>query len=133
MTHDTWRQATTQGAPPDSSSDRLSGPRCGFASMTFGYRDGRTRVTARLEDRMAKLRINITMSLDGYVAGPEQSRENPLGVGGEGLHEWAFATRTFRAVHGMEGGQTGLDDDRAASSIANVGAEIMGRNMFGPI
>ena len=50
---------------------------------------------------MSKLRLNITMSLDGYVAGPNQSVENPLGEGGEQLHEWAFATRTFRAIHGM--------------------------------
>lgn len=82
---------------------------------------------------MAKLRFNITMSLDGYVAGPGQSLENPLGEGGHGLHAWAFATRSFRAAHGMDGGETGLDDDRAASWNANIGATIMGRNMFGPI
>jgi dihydrofolate reductase len=73
------------------------------------------------------------MSLDGYVAGPGQNLENPLGEGGLELHEWAFATRSFRAAHGMEGGETGLDDDHAASSIANIGATIMGRNMFGPV
>jgi dihydrofolate reductase len=82
---------------------------------------------------MAKLRFNITMSLDGYVAGPGQSLENPLGEGGHGLHDWAFATRTFRAAHRMEGGETGLDDDHAASWNANIGATIMGRNMFGPV
>ncbi len=82
---------------------------------------------------MAKLRFHITMSLDGYVAGPDQSIENPLGVGGRGLHDWAFATRTFRAMHGMEGGETGLDDDHAAAQVANVGAIIMGRHMFGPV
>jgi dihydrofolate reductase len=82
---------------------------------------------------MAKLRLSITMSLDGYVAGPRQTLENPLGEGGMGLHEWAFATRTFRAAHGMEGGETGLDDDVAAAGIGNVGATIMGRNMFGPV
>ncbi len=82
---------------------------------------------------MAKLRFNITMSLDGYVAGPDQSLEHPLGVGGEALHEWALATRSFRATHGMEGGATGLDDDQVASWKANIGATLMGRNMFGPV
>jgi dihydrofolate reductase len=82
---------------------------------------------------MSKLRCSITMSLDGYVAGPAQSLENPLGEGGRALHDWAFATRSFRAAHGMEGGETGLDDDHAASWNANIGATIMGRNMFGPV
>jgi dihydrofolate reductase len=82
---------------------------------------------------MPKLRFQMTMSLDGYVAGPHQSLENPLGEGGLGLHEWAVVTRSFRATHGMEGGETGLDDDRIASWNANVGATIMGRNMFGPV
>ena len=80
---------------------------------------------------MSKLRLNITMSLDGYVAGPNQSVENPLGEGGEQLHEWAFATRTFRAIHGMEGGATGTDDEIAKEYFHNVGATIMGRHMFG--
>ncbi len=82
---------------------------------------------------MAKLRLNLTMSLDGYVAGPRQSLQNPLGEGGLELHRWAFATRAFRAMHGMEGGEAGLDDDIAAASFANIGATIMGRNMFGPV
>jgi dihydrofolate reductase len=82
---------------------------------------------------MAKLRFNVTMSLDGYVAGPNQSHDNPLGEGGFGLHEWAFATRSFRATHGMDGGETGLDDDHAGRWNTNVGATIMGRNMFGPV
>ncbi len=82
---------------------------------------------------MAKLRLNLTMSLDGYVAGPRQSLQNPLGEGGVELHRWAFATRAWRAMHGMEGGEAGLDDDIAAGSFANVGATIMGRNMFGPV
>ena len=80
---------------------------------------------------MAILRLNITMSLDGYVAGRNQSVTHPLGEGGEQLHEWAFATRTFRAVHGIEGGATGPDDDIAAQYFQNVGATIMGRHMFG--
>jgi dihydrofolate reductase len=80
-----------------------------------------------------KLRFQMTMSLDGYVAGPHQSLDNPLGEGGLELHEWAVAKRSFRATHGMEGGETGLDDDRAATWNVNVGATIMGRNMFGPV
>jgi len=80
---------------------------------------------------MGRLRLNITMSLDGYVAGPNQSVENPLGERGERLHEWAFALRTFRAMHGMEGGATGPDDEVIAEMFAGVGAHVMGRNMFG--
>ncbi len=82
---------------------------------------------------MGKLKLNITMSLDGYVAGPRQSLENPLGEGGEALHDWLVATRSWRATHGMDGGETGLDDHHAAAWNANVGAHIMGRNMFGPV
>jgi dihydrofolate reductase len=80
-----------------------------------------------------QLKFTISMSLDGYVAGPNQSLENPLGEGGMALHEWAFATRTFGEMQGREGGQTGLDDDQARLWNENVGAVIMGRNMFGPI
>ena len=67
------------------------------------------------------------------MAGPRQSLENPLGEGGVDLHEWAFATRSFRSAHGMEGGETGLDDDVALTWSTNIGATIMGRNMFGPV
>jgi dihydrofolate reductase len=80
---------------------------------------------------MARLRLNITMSLDGYVAGPDQSVENPLGVDGERLHEWAFELRTFHEIHGREGGTTGPDDQVLAEMVSNVGAYIMGRHMFG--
>ena len=83
---------------------------------------------------VAKLRVNITISLDGYVAGPEQSLEDPLGKGGEALHTWMVVTRSFREQHASgEGGTTGLDDERAAAWNDNVGAGIMGRNMFGPV
>jgi len=83
---------------------------------------------------MPKLRVhNLTISLDGYAAGPNQSLDNPLGVGGPGLHEWAFATRTGRQMHGMDGGDEGLDDDLVAQGDVGIGATIMGRNMFGPI
>jgi dihydrofolate reductase len=82
-----------------------------------------------------RLRVHaFTISLDGYATGPDQSLENPLGIGGGDLHAWALATRTFRAMFGMEGGEQGsLDDDFAAASVAGVGATIMGRNMFGPV
>jgi dihydrofolate reductase len=83
---------------------------------------------------MPKLRVhNFTISLDGYGAGPDQSRQNPLGVGGEALHEWFLPTRTFRQMHGNDGGTTGVDDDFAARCVANIGAGILGRNMFGPV
>jgi dihydrofolate reductase len=83
---------------------------------------------------MPKLRVhNLAISLDGYAAGPNQSLENPLGVAGSGLHEWAFATRTGRQMHGMDGGDEGLDDDFIAQGNEGIGATIMGRNMFGPI
>lgn len=82
---------------------------------------------------MAKLRVhNLAVSLDGYAAGPDQSLDNPLGVGGPRLHEWAIATRTWRQLHGMEGGDAGVDDDFIARGDEQVGATIMGRNMFGP-
>jgi dihydrofolate reductase len=83
---------------------------------------------------MAKLRVHgFSLSLDGYGAGPNQDIDNPLGVGGPALHEWAFATRTFRQMFGTEGGSTGTDDEFAARGFANVGAWILGRNMFGPV
>ena len=83
---------------------------------------------------MSKLRVNgFSVSFDGYGAGPDQSLENPLGVGGKALHEWAFATRTFRKMFGQEGGSTDIDDRFAARGFENVGAWILGRNMFGPV
>jgi dihydrofolate reductase len=83
---------------------------------------------------MPKLRVhNFAVSLDGYAAGPHQNLDNPLGEGGPKLHEWAFETRTYRQMHGQDGGDEGLDDRFAAEGDVNVGATIMGRNMFGPI
>ncbi len=75
----------------------------------------------------------LGVSIDGFAAGPNQSLENPLGVGGLRLHDWMFPTRAFQRVHGKEGGTTGIDDDFAARSFENVGAWIIGRNMFGPV
>jgi dihydrofolate reductase len=83
---------------------------------------------------MPKVRVcSFSISLDGYGAGPDQDRDNPLGRGGIALHEWALATRTFRRVHGQDGGSTGVDDEFAARGFHNVGAWILGRNMFGPV
>jgi dihydrofolate reductase len=83
---------------------------------------------------MTILRVSsFSISVDGYGAGPDQSLENPLGVGGVALHGWAFATRTFRKMFGQDGGTTDIDDEFAVRGFANVGAWILGRNMFGPI
>jgi len=77
---------------------------------------------------------SFTISLDGYGAGPNQDIDNPLGVGGRDLHQWALPTRTFqRALFGAEGGTTGIDEEFATRGFKNVGAWILGRNMFGPI
>src|SRR3954465_408957 len=85
---------------------------------------------------MPKLRVhNIAVSLDGYMAGPNQSVELGLGVGGERLHEWVFATRFGKEMFGGDGadGETGIDEDFLRRGDENIGAHIMGRNMFGPI
>jgi len=83
---------------------------------------------------MSKLRVcSFSISVDGYGAGPSQDLANPLGVGGTTLHEWFFATRTFHRMVGRAGGTTGVDDDFAARGFENIGAWIIGRNMFGPV
>ncbi len=83
---------------------------------------------------MPKLRVhNVAISLDGYMAGPDQDMDNPLGVGGPRLHEWVFVTRTGRQMFGLEGGDEGVDDEFMARAGRGIGATIMGRNMFGPI
>jgi dihydrofolate reductase len=83
---------------------------------------------------MTKLRVAcFSVSVDGYGAGPHQDIDNPLGVGGMAVFSWFFPTQTFRRMTGSEGGTTGIDDDFAARGIANIGAWILGRNMFGPI
>jgi dihydrofolate reductase len=80
---------------------------------------------------MSKLRLTISMSLDGFVAGPDQSVKNPLGIGGTRLHEWAFRLAAFQALHGMEGGEVNESTPVVEESLANIGATVMGRNMFG--
>jgi dihydrofolate reductase len=83
---------------------------------------------------MSRLNVrSFSISIDGYGAGPRQSLDHPLGEGGMRLHEWLFATRTFRQMLGKDGGATGPDDDFAARGFENVGAWIIGRNMFGPV
>lgn len=83
---------------------------------------------------MAKLRVcSFGVSIDGYGAGVDQDLEHPLGVGGKVLHNWVFPTRTFQEMVGGEGGTTGIDDEFARASFENIGAWILGRNMFGPI
>ena len=83
---------------------------------------------------MSKLRVHaFSVSLDGYGAGPSQDLGNPLGVGGLALHEWLFQTRSFQTMIGRDGGATGLDDDFVARGFHNIGACILGRNMFGPV
>jgi len=80
---------------------------------------------------MSRLRFTISMSIDGFVAGPDQSLKDPLGVGGEGLHEWIVSLEAWRAQHGREGGEVNESTAVVAESVANIGATIMGRNMFG--
>jgi dihydrofolate reductase len=83
---------------------------------------------------MARLRVhNFSISVDGYGAGPQQSLENPIGVGGRRLHDWLFVTRTFGEIFGTGGSDVGLDDGYARQGETGIGATIMGRNMFGPI
>jgi dihydrofolate reductase len=83
---------------------------------------------------MSKLRVHgFTISLDGYGAGPHQDLQNPLGLGGLALHEWAFPTRTFHQMLGDDGGTTGIGNDFLERGFEGIGAWIMGRNMFGPI
>jgi dihydrofolate reductase len=83
---------------------------------------------------VSRIRVmSFAMSLDGYGAGPDQSLENPLGVNGPEMFEWFFASRVWRKMHGQEGGETGVDNSVAEASFVNIGAWILGRNMFGPV
>ena len=83
---------------------------------------------------MSKLRVHaFSISLDGYGAGPNQDADNPLGIGGLELHKWLRGTRTFGQLFGGGGGATGLDDDFVSRGFENIGAWILGRNMFGPL
>ena len=96
---------------------------------------GRTRKESALRtdsaQHMSKLRFKISLSLDGFVAGPHQSVDNPLGIGGMRLHEWAVPLAVWRSVHGLQGGEVNESSRVVEESLANIGATIMGRNMFG--
>jgi len=82
---------------------------------------------------MTRIRVNsFGLSLDGFGAGPDQSLDHPLGVGGEQLHQWFYGTRTFQKMIGNDGGVDGVDEDYAAAGMENMGAWILGRNMFAP-
>jgi dihydrofolate reductase len=90
--------------------------------------------TTNPEPLMSKVKVlAFSISLDGYGAGPDQSIDNPLGIGGERLHEWFLPTRAFQRMHGGGGGSTDVDNAFAEKSFANIGAWILGRNMFGPV
>ena len=82
---------------------------------------------------MSRLRFRISLSLDGFVAGPSQSVDDPIGIGGMRLHEWVFPLRAWRAMQGLEGGEVNESTQVVEESLVNIGATIMGRNMFGPI
>src|SRR2546423_10962051 len=82
---------------------------------------------------MSKLRCHISISLDGFVAGPNQSEENPLGEGGERLHDWALSLAAWRESHAKQGGDVNESTRILEERAENVGASVMGRNMFGPI
>jgi dihydrofolate reductase len=83
---------------------------------------------------MSKLRVSsFAVSVDGFGAGPNQDLQHPIGVGGLALMEWFFETRTWKQMHGLEGGETSIDDDLAAGGLRDIGAWILGRNMFGPV
>ncbi|WP_217240584.1 dihydrofolate reductase family protein [Streptomyces sp. AC555_RSS877] len=79
---------------------------------------------------MGEVIARLAMSLDGYVAGPDSGREHPLGIGGERLHQWLYGLRTFRRMQGMEGGDTGPDDQLIAAWIERPGAVVMGHGMY---
>ena len=80
---------------------------------------------------MARLRFNISLSLDGFTAGPDQSLDHPLGVGGDRLHDWVVPLAAWREPHGMEGGEKSESSQVVRENVSNIGATIMGRNMFG--
>ena len=82
---------------------------------------------------MSRLRCQISISLDGFVAGPNQSEENPLGEGGERLHDWVIPLEAWRRSHGEQGGEVNESTRILEESIENIGAAVMGRNMFGPV
>lgn len=107
----------------------------GFGAVEFGFQTRRSRNSCARRKIMGKVKVTaFGVSLDGFGAGPNQSLENPLGERGPELHNWFFPTRTFQSMHaGSNEGTTGIDNRFAERSFENVGAWILGRNMFGPI
>ena len=79
---------------------------------------------------MGKLTLDISMSLDGFIAGPNATLDEPVGEGGERLHEWAFGLKSFRERHGLAGGENNVDSQVLEESLLNTGATVMGRRMF---
>jgi dihydrofolate reductase len=101
--------------------------------LTFRTQPHSLRRDHHEEKEMPKLRVeSFAVSLDGYGAGPDQSLTDPMGKGGRALHGWALGTRTFRAMFGQEGGSDGVDESFAQRGFRNVGAWVLGRNMFAP-
>ncbi len=93
-----------------------------------------TRRDQRPSDSLSRVRVlSFAMSLDGYSAGPNQDLDHPVGVNGPELFEWFFQTQVWRRMHGLDGGESGIDNDVAAQAFENIGAWILGRNMFGPV
>ena len=118
------RRTTTRERPSTRSALRRP--------VIYGELDCRDDAAAEGRGRVSKLRFNITMTLDGYIAGPNQSLEHPLGEGAEHIHDWAVRLKTFQDMHNMDGPrETGTDDDVLRETFADVGATLMGRNMFG--
>jgi dihydrofolate reductase len=112
--------------------DRLGGPRLvGIEDQAERLESMSFRIGRGLSD-MSKTRASISVSLDGYVAGPKETMENPLGENGERLHDWAVELKSWRELQGMEGGEENASSAVVAEDNANVGAEIMGRGKFGP-
>src|SRR5262245_16235163 len=127
-----WTRRLLAEAWPGSTA--LQRPACGAGGMRPYTRCQTASRSELVGASMPKLRVNaFTISVDGYGAGPNQDVNNPLGVGGMALHEWAFATRTFRQMFGRDGGETGIDNDFVVRGFDNIGAWILGRNMFGPV
>jgi dihydrofolate reductase len=92
-----------------------------------------TKAPRRYGGFVGKVKCQISVSADGFLAGPNQSEEHGLGEGGDALHEWAFKTRFFQEIHGREGGEGGVSDELVREASAGEGAVVMGRNMFGPV
>src|SRR5919106_658377 len=100
--------------------------------MSLAVTRGRKQKERQLKEAMVgKFRFQISMSLDGFVAGPNQSEDNPLGLGGEDLHEWVVKLEAWRRQHGLEGGEVNASSAVIEEGQTNVGATVMGRNMFG--